>query len=677
MSGPSQQTHLDRPLTDLRDAWFRSMFNAQKHVYRLINEDFFPAFKSSDLYFKAAADVPSTISVPAIAIPSTHRTPTPQPPVFPHRNTTSDLSGAPLLASPALRKSGSAASSLELHGKVAPYSAPLAPTVSFGVVSLDSDPGQNSPHDRGRQSSPAPPLEPPLFSPPLKSPRFKNSHFEFLVSSDTKDATEDRPPLFVEPDEDEYASDDEDYIQVQRMDAIQAALTDIIAKDQSITLPPPALRRKSTQKTAGRRLPSDASMARSLDSLLENAPAPNPPSPDEDGARPLLMESSVSDLHASKRNSKRVFDDDDDDDGLATPSLLSSLMDAQAETHDSRDLTSVGIMQLPTEISRVAGRIAKLRDQEGILDALIRKAELVGNKRELALLNNSHQSLVREIRALAFQKRQWEQQEMDSRLYPGRTKVSIPSSTNITEDGKPITRYLVEIQQLGEDGAFAHGWVVARRYNEFFTLHHDLREKLASVRHLALPGKMLVTSMSSSFVDGRRSGLEKYLQVRAPSLSVLPPCRSDLSGFLALQSLITIPDACASLELRAFLSQTSSSPDSDGPVKSGASLPRPQDLVKSLFRTVTSGLDDIGAPTGGIESALDLLSQGLTKQAGDLASLAGFAPDTCNESVGQGPSQESSSPALSDLMGLKPMDGETAASCASIYHPSTQARRLI
>lgn len=513
------------------------MFGAQQHVYHVLNEDFFPLFRSSDLYFKAVANVPSTLSVPAVSHSSVPRVPAPQPPAFPHRATTSGIprAGSPpvtmVIPPSKLRKAGSASSSLEL-GKPAPYAAPLVPSLS-----LESEPGgsgglfdgpsdvalsrSKSAQSRARTTSPVPSFEqpPPLASPPLRSPRLQfNSHFDFLVSTDGEGTTS-RPPLFVDPADGGGASDDDDYIQVQRMDAIQAALTDIIAKDESVAPPSSAAvfaagRRRSHQKPAtSRRMPSDvSSMARSLDSLLD--PAPVQPSSLTDDSAAAHLESSLPDLLAVRRPSKRVFDDDDDDDGATTPSLLSSLMDAQTEAAvEVRDLTAIGILQLPAEIARFTARIDKLRGQEALLDALIRKAELAGNKRELALLENSQQSLVREVRGLAFQKRQWQQQELDSRLHAGRTHVSIPSATNLAEDGKPITRYLVEVQQLAEDGAFAHGWVVARRYNEFFNLHHDLREKLASVRHLALPGKMLVTAMSSSFVDSRRAGLEKYLQV--------------------------------------------------------------------------------------------------------------------------------------------------------------------
>lgn len=113
---------------------------------------------------------------------------------------------------------------------------------------------------------------------------------------------------------------------------------------------------------------------------------------------------------------------------------------------------------------------------------------------------------------------------------PGRTSVSIPSSViNADENdgGKHVVRYTVEVQQFGEDGKAVLGWVVARRYNEFWELDRDIRERasadlrshlLEDLRKVAeLPPKKLVPNLSSSFIESRRIGLQRYLQVRSIS----------------------------------------------------------------------------------------------------------------------------------------------------------------
>ena len=137
-----------------------------------------------------------------------------------------------------------------------------------------------------------------------------------------------------------------------------------------------------------------------------------------------------------------------------------------------------------------------------------------------------HGSLARDLRELNFQKNQYEQQESANRLVSDRTKISIVNSTTGHEEGKTVVRYLVEVQQLAPDGSFASGWVIARRYNEFFQMHNKLRERYALVKALDFPGKRLVTSLSNSFVDQRRGALEKYMQVSSNhSLSTLSHSR--------------------------------------------------------------------------------------------------------------------------------------------------------
>jgi sorting nexin-25 len=176
-------------------------------------------------------------------------------------------------------------------------------------------------------------------------------------------------------------------------------------------------------------------------------------------------------------------------------------------------------LQLSHEISRLGEKISNLQSQDVMLDTLIRKAELTGDAQELRLLQKSKSALGRELRQLAFQRTQYEQQESANRLVPGRTKVAIVNSTVGEEEGKSVVRYLIEVQQLAMDGSFASGWVVARRYNEFFLMHQRLRERYLMVKNLDFPGKRLVTHLSNNFVDARRVALEKYLQVSHSSYS--------------------------------------------------------------------------------------------------------------------------------------------------------------
>ena len=180
---------------------------------------------------------------------------------------------------------------------------------------------------------------------------------------------------------------------------------------------------------------------------------------------------------------------------------------------DAFELPAPGDLHLSGEIARLSDKIVHLQSQDVILDALIRKAELTGDAQELRVLRKSKSALERELRQLSFQKTQYEQQDNANKLIPGRTKASIVNSTSGEEDGKQVVRYLIQVQQLAPAGAEVSGWVVARRYSEFLTMHQRLKERYLNVKNLDFPGRRLVTTLSSSLVDNRKVALEKYLQV--------------------------------------------------------------------------------------------------------------------------------------------------------------------
>ena len=352
--------------------------------------------------------------------------------------------------------------------------SPPEPYLSFDVrtASILST-GQSSPSrtDRTRSQQSLPLMEP---SPALGMERTSSSsshrslnnmggptralptNIEVLMSPVIESSSEtSRAPLFDDP-EDQLQREEE-----KRMEAIKAALTDIIALDQEL--------------------------GRGEDSPIR------PPNT----------------IRGSQR--RAVFTDNDED--IAEDDMDDVVPDDSGGDHGSYQHAAPGDLQLSYEIARLGDNIANLQAQDMMLGNLIKKAELTGDTQELKLLKKSRSSMNRDLRELTFQKLQYEQQEAANRLLPDRTKVSIVNSTIGDEDGKSVVRYLIEVQQLAPDGSFASGWVVARRYNEFFNMHTKLRERYGLVRNLDFPGKRLVGALSGSFLDTRRIALEKYLQV--------------------------------------------------------------------------------------------------------------------------------------------------------------------
>lgn len=303
------------------------------------------------------------------------------------------------------------------------------------------------------------------------STRLPPSNLDVLMSPVLDVASDSsRAPLFDDSEDGLPQGPDHAQAQLERMEAIQAAITDIMDHEK-----------------------------RQTDRPISFASS--------DG----FLRKSTSDLENISKGSgrRRLLSDATSEEDVS----LEGLDEPDEPAHGTFQLAAPGDLQLSYEIARLSDKISNLTSQDSMLDTLIRKAELTGDAQELRLLRKSKAAMGRELRELSFQKTQYEQQESANRLVSDRTNVAIVNSTTGEEEGKAVVRYLVEVQQLAQDGNFASGWVVARRYNEFLTMHQKLRERYLMVRNLDFPGKRLVTALSASFVDNRRTALEKYMQV--------------------------------------------------------------------------------------------------------------------------------------------------------------------
>jgi len=465
----------------MKERWVRrSALLAQRQVEKEMEEDF-QEFERSDLWFRAMGDLAPKKVVP----------PSSSPPISPmvHRATSPPLVAPPGVLSPTTPPGIPHA---QAQGKkfMRPHFLTPAPVPTATIPRLDT--GMEVTSSRSTDSN--------ARLPPTKTNSTPSNLDLLLGSAEVEEGQDTRAPLFA----DVRTTEEEE--QSQRIEAIQAALTDIIADENRYSSEAVKVeRRVSTAESV------DGFMTRSITSdsgRLENHP----------------LSPSNSDERAQRRRKTWMFDDaeeysyeeeTDQAEAETTAEGGHSRVGSAASTSMAFEPALPGDLQLSYDIAKLTEKITKLQSQDVILDTLMRKAELTGDAQELRILTKSKSAMARELRELTFQRAQYEQQEAENRLVPDRTKVAIVSSINMTEeDGKQVVRYLIEVQQLATDGSFASGWIVARRYNDFFAMHQRLKEKYVVVRGLDFPGKRLVTSLSSSFVDTRRTALERYLQVR-------------------------------------------------------------------------------------------------------------------------------------------------------------------
>ncbi|KAK9900670.1 hypothetical protein P389DRAFT_157250 [Cystobasidium minutum MCA 4210] len=590
----------------------RRIFAAQAQAYEEMNEFDWPAFQRSDLYNKAAAEMPMPTlysSRNGIARQTSTRRPR-------------AMSSEPEIILPSSFSTRSAdAGNLETNRQ----------RVAFGRSATSQ---RSVSGDTGLKAG--------------QSTAFKADKIDFLTGASTSSngaQAAERSPLF---DDDPTPLDvtagqggnldDAETVEQQRtMHAIQEALTSILEDDtrrRSFTVPGSPVSNKSRDSVE----PSPARQQ-----LLKRATSPilklnaNGTSPvlDTKATRQLLHGRAAS-YHSQGEDQGTGAGHDDkmsDDEEMASSVLR---------------LAAPGNLQLPAEIVKITDRIEKLKNQEGVLAALLRKAELTGSTDETKILLKSIDALRREVSELSFQKRQFEAQADENKLIPGRTSVDIIGTTVGQSEGKDFALYLVEVRQLADDGKTQiSGWLVTRRFSEFVALHSTLKEKLPAVKALELPQKRLVTSMSNSLLQQRRQGLGKYLQ-----------------------ALIKMPGALGDRDVRAFLSQQNISllqPSSNNVISMlGSDMFPGQGAIRNLFRTVTSGMDDMfGGP-----SMLDAIILRLSQQAADFAGsitpsvqsedlissiLGGFSGSQPGRSTRAGEDQVDLLSLSSDL---QPIDGE-------------------
>lgn len=272
------------------------------------------------------------------------------------------------------------------------------------------------------------------------------------------------------------------------------------------------------------------------------------------------------------------------------------------------------------DLARIDQAIRRLEEQETLLAALIRKSDLTGSSaKEMRLLEKSKNTIARELRELRFEKTTViaQQQQLAShhvKIIPGLIRIGIKhAQVNHDSDGKEFATYLVEIGHLAETGNNKEGtslipqsgWIVSRRYNEFYILHNRLKEKFNQVRGLesVFPGKRLTGMVSPAFLESRRLSLQRYLQ-----------------------QLVKWDSVCRSREFKAFLSQTVaifSTETMDELSTAVQSGPGANDsnmgLVSRLYRGVTGvaeGMDDLLFGPSMYEVIVHRLSTGVVDLVG-------------------------------------------------------------
>lgn len=246
---------------------------------------------------------------------------------------------------------------------------------------------------------------------------------------------------------------------------------------------------------------------------------------------------------SSANRSSRLFDSDDSeeedeeegDDEVTSDSSSFRGSDLMRLGEDLEvQLAGPGNLNLAEEIRKLTDEVENLHEQLAVLEPLIKKAELSNNVSQLKVLRKSKVALVREINFKELQKQQYIVQENDNSLY-GKSRVCIQSYISGNENGKEFILYIIEVQKFSNEdpNITTAGWVVARRFSQFYRLHQHLKWKYPAVANLKFPKRsvLVLKFQQRQIVELRRHALEEYLQ-----------------------QLIAIPEVCSNKAFRSFLS---------------------------------------------------------------------------------------------------------------------------
>ncbi|KAJ2786289.1 tRNA (guanine-N(7)-)-methyltransferase (tRNA(m7G46)-methyltransferase) [Coemansia interrupta] len=286
-------------------------------------------------------------------------------------------------------------------------------------------------------------------------------------------------------------------------------------------------------------------------------------------------------------------------------------VDSLSESEDVESLVLARVLSpaapgdlfVDERLARVSHETTRKTHQMAIVRALMRQAQTRHRPNEQRVLRASYLSLRREVRESHEQARIYRATLSDHDLLGKRvhipravTETPTASAAAPTGQNEPFVRYLIEVHQsLPPQYASVHapaGWVVGRRYREFFAMHRELRSEMPEeMKGHELPARTpLGRLLGARDVDVRRRALEKYLQ-----------------------GLVRHPKLCRARALRLFLSSAAPPPAlssplaADGGEAGHVGEPPGDGWIERIQKTVG---EDIGQVTGA-ESMLELIVQEL------------------------------------------------------------------
>ncbi|GMM29417.1 Mdm1 protein [Martiniozyma asiatica (nom. inval.)] len=227
---------------------------------------------------------------------------------------------------------------------------------------------------------------------------------------------------------------------------------------------------------------------------------------DEPENKRLVSEDVAHDLFGSERD-KGLFGEDKTNglfEEVGADESLAEIDNSQLHLQPKIEGTEIQMNQLVEEIEI-------LIKQNEVLEALLKKAEIVNNVPEIKLLSKSKMSLERELAIKKLQQEQYLPHESDSDFFKN-CKVNV-ESFHVEKDkvGKEYTTYIISVvNSYNEKSA---KWTVNRRYSQFYELNHYLKTKYPIVSTFNFPKRKMVMKFQQEYlIEERLVAFNEYLK---------------------------------------------------------------------------------------------------------------------------------------------------------------------
>ncbi|RKO90423.1 PXA domain-containing protein, partial [Blyttiomyces helicus] len=259
--------------------------------------------------------------------------------------------------------------------------------------------------------------------------------------------------------------------------------------------------------------------------------------------------------------------------------------------------------------------------------------------------------------------------ELEDLILPDRTTAKIVSHHTATEEGRAFSVYLIQVSRIDPamplpppaPPAPTSGWVVARRFSEFATLHATLRVRFPGVvSGVEFPSRVLdgIMRMRKDFIEGRRVGLERWLQSMLKHAEI---CRyPDFRAFICHEDI-----------LRMLSAELGDATGGSSAQIGAAAAPAPagkRSFMKNMLQGVDEGFDAL-LGRGRAASASSTAAGGSgTGTAGDAASRPP-APLKPSNTTSPTPAHSAPAPSLTPSLSAAP----TRSDLTSPQDPATQS----